>query len=81
MEWQTFTTLMILAIAAGILLRRVAGLLRSGKTGSCGSCAGCGDSAKNKVPLQLVTLGSDTVPTEFAPNRRESSDAGAEKTG
>lgn len=81
MDWQISTTLLIFAIAAGILLRRVAGFLRSGKTGSCGSCAGCGDSAKDKVPLQLVPLRTGPVPTRFAANRHETSDAGAEKTG
>lgn len=81
MDWQTFTTLLIFAIAAGILLRRIGGFLRSGKTGSCGSCAGCGDTAKEKVPLQLVTLGSGTAPTKFAANSRNTADAEAEKTG
>lgn len=81
MDWQTSTTLLIFAIAAGILLRRVGGLLRSGKAGSCGSCAGCGDSAKDKVPLQLVPLGTGPVPTKFAANCREPADAEAEKTG
>ena len=81
MDWQTSTTLLIFAIAAGILLRRVWGLLRSGKAGSCGSCAGCGDSAKDKVPLQLVPLGTGPVSTKFAANCREPADAEAEKTG
>ena len=80
MDWQISTTLLIFAIAAGILLRRVAGFIRSGKTGSCGSCAGCGDSAKDKVPLQMVALGAGPDPTKFAANRRETADAGAEKT-
>jgi hypothetical protein len=81
MDWQTSTTLLIFAIAAGILLRRVGGFLRSGKTGSCGSCAGCGDSAKDTVPLQLVPLGSGSAPTKFAANSLKPVDAEAEKTG
>gem|GEM_PF-6176093 len=80
MDWQTSTTLLIFAIAAGILLRRVGGFLRSGKIGSCGSCVGCGDSAKDSVPLQLVPLRTGPVSTKFAANRRETSDAGAEKS-
>lgn len=81
MDWQTSTTLLILAIAAGILLRRVGRFLRSGKTGSCGACAGCGDSAKDKVPMQLVPLGSGNAPMKFAANSRRPVDAEAEKTG
>lgn len=81
MDWQTCTTLLIFAIAAGILLRRVGGFLRSGRAGSCGTCAGCGNSAKDKVPLQLVPLGTGPVPTKFVLNCREPADADAEKTG
>ena len=81
MDFQTSTTLAIFAIAAGILLRRIGGFLHFGNSGGGGSCAGCGDSAKDKLPLQLVTLGECTVPTKFAADCHESSDAGAEKTG
>ena len=81
MNWQTSATLLILAIAAGILLKRVGAFLRFGKVGSCGSCAGCGDSTKDKAAVQLVTLGTGISPTRISANFRESSDAGAEKTG
>ena len=81
MDWQTSATLLIFAIAAGILIRRVWGILRSDKAGNCGSCAGCGTSAKDKAPLQLVALGTGTVLTKLAANCQEGSDAGAEKTG
>ena len=80
MDWQTSATLLILAIATGILLRRAEAFLRSGKVGSCGSCAGCGDSTKDKVAGQLVPLGTGITPTRITANLRDTSDAGAEKT-
>ncbi len=81
MDWQTSTTLIVFAIAAGILLRRIGYFLRSGKTGSCGSCAGCGDSAKDKVEMQLVPLRTSITRTKLTANSRDTSDVGAEKTG
>jgi len=81
MDWQTSATLLILAIAASILLRRAGAFVRSGKVGSCGSCAGCGDSEKDKVAMPLVPLGTSMTPTKFTANFRETTDAGAEKTG
>ncbi|RLT10270.1 MAG: hypothetical protein DWI22_04010 [Planctomycetota bacterium] len=81
MDWQTSVTLLIFAIATGILLRRLGAFVSSGKIGSCGSCSGCGDTAKDTVPLQLVALGTGAVPSRIRANFGETADAGAEKTG
>ena len=56
MNWQTFTTFLILATAAGIIVRRVGIFLRSGKSGHCGGCAGCGHSEELSGLLPLVQL-------------------------
>lgn len=77
MDWQTSTTILILAIAAGILLKRLTAFFRTGKTGSCGSCAKCGDSANESPPLLLVPLGTG----QSQPNDHRPSDAGTGKTG
>lgn len=62
MDWQTLTTFIIFAVAAGILCRRVWGFVRSGRAGKCGSCAGCGGTAKADTGLPLVTLGTESKP-------------------
>jgi len=86
MNWQTSITVFILAIATGILFRRVGGFLRSGWTGKCGSCGSCGDSAKDKTGVQLVSLGSGTksegIAGDLAPESHEAgrTEAGVEKT-
>ena len=77
MDWQTYTTLVILMIACGVLLRRLSAFFRASRAGTCGSCGSCGDSAKDKVELPVVPLGTGSA----AANRRGSQDAVAEKTG
>jgi len=56
MDWQVFTTFLILAIAAGMVLRRLGRFLRSSRSGQCGGCSGCGHSATKGAPLSLVQL-------------------------
>jgi hypothetical protein len=81
MDWQTSATLLIFAIAAGILVRRVGVFVTSNKIGRCGSCPGCGDSAKDKAPLHLVALGTGTTPTKYTANSHETAGAEAGNTG
>ena len=81
MDWQTSITLVIFAIAAGILVRRAGAFLRAGRAGKCGSCAGCGDTAAAKPGPQLVPLGFGAKSEGIMPDLSRSSEAGVEKTG
>ena len=80
MDWQTSITLVILAIAAGILFRRLGAFLHASRAGKCGSCVGCGDSAKDKAGLQLVPLRAAAKSEGIADHLRRSTEAGVEKT-
>ena len=80
MDWQTITTVLILAIAAAIILNRVWVFARNGKNGDCGSCGGCVGSSKSADHSQLVHLGTGMNPPQIATGRHGSSDVGAEKS-
>lgn len=81
MDWQTLTTILILAFAAAILLNRGWAFLRSGKKGDCGSCGGCCGSSKSTELLQLVHLGTGENSQKNAAGSQRSADVVAEKSG
>jgi hypothetical protein len=58
MDWQTITTFLILATAAGVIVRRLWLFLRSGRAAQCGGCSGCGQSEKSSKSPSLVQLGT-----------------------